>query len=119
APDPAPQKLSARARATVVQRFANRMNALTGRSVTAIDPVQLERHFARDRLTPFVLIADLTSDEIARLASSLQPTAPIRFLRSNQRWYPHASAAAHALGRVRSERIRAPVGEQFPLLDYS
>lgn len=97
----------ATARLAFVQRHLDRINALTGRQET-LDAVRLERAYARNRLTPFVLARDLSDTEIERLSAELSAADPMRLQRNSQRWYPHGATAAHILGRVRREH---PTGE--------
>jgi penicillin-binding protein 2 len=93
---------AAAARLAAAQRQLERINALTGRQ-EQIDPRRLERAFAQDRLTPFVLANDLNEAEATRLTGGLAPNDPVRLLRFSQRWYPHGATAAHLLGRVRRD----------------
>jgi len=109
---------SARARFAVVQRHLDQLNALTGRN-DSLDAARLERHFARDRLHPFVLLDAVTEPQRAILESPLASAVPIQLLRSQRRWYPQASAASHALGRVRREQIHPPVSDDFAAPDYA
>jgi len=89
-------------RFAAAQRQLDRVNALIGRH-GQVNATHLERAFARDRLTPFILVNDLNEQEAARLAAGLAATDPVRLLHSSERWYPHGATAAHVLGRVRRE----------------
>lgn len=93
---------SAAARLAAAQRQLDRVNALTGRQ-ERLDAPRLERAFARERLTPFVLADELSEEEATRLAAGLAATDPVQLHRTTQRWYPHGGAAAHVIGRVRRE----------------
>ena len=108
----------ARARLAVVQRQLDRVNAITRRR-EQVDATRLERAFARERLTPFVLLDDLTEEESARLPATLRPSDPIQLNRSTQRTYPYGNSAAHVLGRVRREMIRTATGQDFPILNFT
>lgn len=94
---------TASARLAAAQRHLDCINALTGREET-VDATQLERAYAHDRLTPFVLAMDLSEVEADRLAAGLTAADPVQLQRSHQRWYPHGAAAAHTLGRIRREQ---------------
>jgi penicillin-binding protein 2 len=96
---------AAGARRAVVQRHLDRVNALIERQGQVVSP-RLESAYGRERMTPFVLIDDLTETETERLAAGLSPSDPVRLHRVMQRWYPHGSTAAHVLGRVRRETMR-------------
>ena len=98
---------AAATRLAVVQRHLDRINALTGR-MGRVDAVRLERAFARERMSPFVLLDDLNAKESARLAAALAPDDPVRLDHTWQRWYPYGRTAAHVLGRVRRERMHPP-----------
>jgi penicillin-binding protein 2 len=108
---------SAHARQVVVQRHLARVDAILGRE-TPLDLPRLERHFARQRMQPFVLVPDLTADETLRLATALAESDPVQLQQTSQRWYPHHHVAAHVLGRVRWETIHSPEGEDYPILNY-
>ena len=113
--------IAARARLAVVQRHLDRVNALTGRR-GQVDAARLERHFAGERLAPFVLVDDLSEEDSARLAAGLEPSDPLQLIRSSRRWYPNGSAAAHVLGRVRRQLMRPdpdPVSRDIAVSDYS
>ena len=105
------------ARYAVVQRHLARMNAVLGRRIQ-LDPVRLERHFKRERTTPFELVSELAEEEIAQLTKILTPADPVKLSRSTERTYPYNNSAAHVLGRVRRELIRTQKGKDFPILNY-
>jgi penicillin-binding protein 2 len=100
-----PAEGAAPARLAVVQRQLDRVNALTGRRAQ-VDAAQLERHFAREPRSLFVLADDLTAKEAAALDAKLEKSGPLQLQRTSQRWYPQRNAAAHVLGRVRRDRMR-------------
>ena len=110
-------RVSPQARLAVVQRHLDRANAAIGRC-GVVDSARLERHVARERMTPFVLVDDLSAEESAKLSATLGAADVIQLQRTHRRWYPHGGAAAHVLGRVRRELIRTPVGDDFPILNY-
>jgi penicillin-binding protein 2 len=106
-----------RARFIVVQRHHQRVNAIIGRHAD-LDAARLDRHIARERTVPFVLVDDLTADESTRLAAALNDSDPVELQRFHDRWYPYKNAAAHVVGRLRRETILTPKGEDFPILNY-
>lgn len=99
---------TAHSRLAAIQRHLDRLNALSGRQDT-VDAARLERAYAHDRLTPFVLARDLTKAETERLSAGLAADYPVRLLHTAQRWYPQGATAAHLLGRVRRA---LPSGEE-------
>jgi penicillin-binding protein 2 len=105
-----PSEAAARARFRVLQRQLDRVNAITGHRVR-IDPLRLERAYAHERVTPFVLDSDMTEEQGDRLVAQRGPSDLFEVVRSNQRWYPEGRTAAHVLGRVRSE-MTAPRSER-------
>jgi penicillin-binding protein 2 len=109
---------AARARLAVVQHQLDRVNAITGRHAQ-VDALRLERAFAREHLTPFVLVDGLNDDESAQLAAKLKASDPVQLNRSLQRWYPHGSAAAQLLGRVRREMIRPAINRKMVTPSYT
>ncbi len=87
------------ARVAVLQRYLNRINAITGRRET-VDAEELERHFAQRRLLPFPLMQDLSTREYARIAEVLPVESPVQIYTDSARYYPFGSSAAHTLGYV-------------------
>ena len=109
--------VEAQARRIVVQRQLDRIGTVLRRQIQ-MNAARLERHFARERTTPFVLADDLTKDESERLRAAFGPSDPIQLNQSHQRWYPYGNTAAHVLGMVRRELILTPKGVDFPILNY-
>lgn len=89
------------ARTSVAQRYLEKVNRIVERS-DKVDAAKLERHFVQERLLPFMLVDDLTASEYARLLEQLPVRGPLQLYSSSKRWYPYRSAAAHSLGRVRT-----------------
>lgn len=89
------------ARATVAQRYLDRVNAIIGRD-EKVRPDDLNRHFERDLLLPYPLIDDLGPAEYARLLERLPVNSPAQVYTSSTRDYPYGSAASHTLGYVGS-----------------
>jgi penicillin-binding protein 2 len=108
---------AARARAIVVQRHLDRINTLL-KHTSKINEIALDRHFARDRKSPFTLIAELSDQEISQLSSQLSPNDPVQLARSYRRTYPGGSVAAHVLGRARLWMQKTSSEETFPVRSY-
>lgn len=87
------------ARASVVQRYLDQINAILHRD-EKVDTRDLMRHFARQLLLPYTLVDDLTSDEYARLIEGLPVRSSLQVYTSSARNYPFGSAASHTLGYV-------------------
>jgi penicillin-binding protein 2 len=87
------------ARATVVQRYLDRVNAIIGR-FEKVKPDDLNKHFERELLLPYTLIDDLEPSEYARLLERLPVTSPAQVYTFSTRHYPYGSAASHTLGYV-------------------
>ncbi len=99
---PSPAELSLIAQHAVVQRYLDKVNAITGRTNT-LRPDELTRHFSQTRLLPFTLVDDLSDTEYAKLIEQLPVTSPLQVYAFNVRHYPYASAAAHTLGYVTAD----------------
>ncbi|MDD3179236.1 MAG: penicillin-binding transpeptidase domain-containing protein [Opitutaceae bacterium] len=99
------------ARVAVVQRYLDQTNTILGRN-NQVDSRILDRHFAQTRLLPFVLLDNLTPQEYARLIERLPVRSPLQVYALSNRFYPYASAAAHALGYVTTNTD--PPVEDFP-----
>jgi penicillin-binding protein 2 len=108
---PADAQLKQIARVTLVQRYLDQVNQLTGRN-DQVDAADLRRHFDRQLLLPFTLMDHLSLKEYARLIEGLPVRSPLEVYASNARTYPHGSAAAHTLGYVRADNDVEAVG--FP-----
>jgi Cell division protein FtsI/penicillin-binding protein 2 len=89
------------ARVSVVQRYMDEVNRLTGRSAK-VDAANLERHFASQLLLPYVIADELTPEEYARLTEQVDVNSPIQLYATSAREYPYKNAAAHVLGYVLS-----------------
>jgi len=87
------------ARASVVQRYLDQINAVLHRN-EQVDSTDLARHFARQLLLPYTLLDDLVPDDYARLLEGLPVRSPLQVYTSSTRHYPFGSAAAHTLGYV-------------------
>ena len=87
------------ARATVVQRYLDQVNAALGSKVR-VDGAHLQLGFQQERLLPYTLVDDLSPEECARLTERLPVRSPLKVYASSTRYYPYDSAAAHTLGYV-------------------
>lgn len=87
------------ARASVVQRYLDQINALIHRQ-ERVDSTDLRRHFSSRLLLPYTLVDDLTPEEYAKLLEGLPVRSPLQVYTSSTRFYPFGSAAAHTLGYV-------------------
>ena len=87
------------ARATVVQRYLDQVNAALGSKIR-VDSAQLQRGFQQERLLPYTLVDDLSPEECARLIERLPVRSPLQVYASSTRYYSYDSAAAHTLGYV-------------------
>lgn len=94
-----------------------RVAALLGRS-EGFPQERWKQHLARQRVLPFVLVADMSAVERERLATALSAEDPVQLEERTVRAYPHGATAAHVLGRLRSETVRTPVGQEYPILNY-
>jgi len=89
------------ARANVVQRYLDEINAATGRD-RLVNPTDLDRHFRQRLLLPYQLVNDLDQEEFARILEQIPRDSKIQLHSVSARYYPHGSAAAHVLGYVSS-----------------
>ena len=87
------------ARATVVQRYLDQVNAIIGRQ-ERVNADDLNKHFTRELLLPYTLLDDLEPAEYAKLLERLPVNSPAQVYTSSARHYPYGSAAAHVLGYV-------------------
>jgi len=99
------------ARASVVQRYLDEINAILHRN-EQVDGTDLRRHFSRELLLPYTLIDDLSPADYARLIERLPVRSPLQVYTSSTRYYPYGSAASHVLGYVSANPDIA--GEDFP-----
>jgi penicillin-binding protein 2 len=90
------------ARATVVQRYLDQVNAILHRD-EKVDSAKLRLHFQSSLLVPFTLVDNLSSADYARLIEELPVNSPLQVYSSSTRAYPYGSAAAHTLGYVRAD----------------
>lgn len=97
------QTLNVRARSRVVQRYLDEINRILDRSET-VEPRHIERHFSQSLLLPFPLVSDMRPEEYARLVERIPVDSPVQVITEIARHYPHARAAAHALGYVSTTR---------------
>lgn len=87
------------ARASVVQRYLDQVNAILGR-FEKVKVDELYKHFDRELLLPYTLIDDLEPAEYARLLERLPVNSPAQVYTFSSRHYPFGSAASHTLGYV-------------------
>ena len=85
------------ARASVAQRYLDKINAILNRNET-VRTTELSRHINQTLLLPYVLLDDLAPEEYARLIERLPVDSPLQVYTSSSRYYPYNSAAAHTLG---------------------
>jgi penicillin-binding protein 2 len=98
---PSPGQLRLIARYTVVQRYMDQINKITGRN-GKVDASNLNRHFETQLLLPYTIADELTPEEYARLAEQLPPlNNPLQIYAASTREYPYKNVAAHTLGYVR------------------
>jgi len=90
------------ARLSVVQRYVERVNAITGGDAE-VGKQELVRHFNERLLLPLPLAEDLDQESYARLVEQVPVRSPIRIRTGTARYYPHGSLAAHTLGYVSRE----------------
>lgn len=89
------------ARQNVIQRYVDKINAITGRDDT-LSQRKIIRHFNEQLLLPLPLVEDLSADQYARLIEQVPVQSPIQIHTDTARYYPHGVAAAHTLGYVQS-----------------
>ena len=99
------------ARAAVVQRYLDQINALLDRHET-VGATKLKKHIEQKLLLPYVLLDDLAPAEYARLIEGLPVDSPLQLFTSSTRDYPYGSAAGHTLGYVSIDTD--PDVENFP-----
>ena len=96
---PSSDDLEQIARASVVQRYFDQVNAILHRE-GRINPDSLSKHYKLQRLLPYPLISDLSPNEFARLTEHLPVGSPLQVYATSARSYPFGSAASHVLGYV-------------------
>jgi penicillin-binding protein 2 len=104
-------QISRIARVSVVQRYLDQVNKILLRD-ERVDPKSLGRHFDEQLLLPYPLLENLSENDYAKLIESLPVRSPLQVYTSSTRYYPYGSAAAHALGYVRSNED--VTSEDFP-----
>jgi penicillin-binding protein 2 len=92
-------QLSRIARASVAQRYLDRINTILGRR-EVVRSADLESHIVQQLLLPYELIGELTPNEYARLIERLPVDSPVQVNATSVRDYPFGSLAAHALGYI-------------------
>lgn len=105
------EQLERIARASVTQRYLDKVNVILGRH-EQVRSGDLKRHIDRSLLLPYVLIDDLEPEEYARLIERLPVNSPLQVYTSSTRDYPFGTAAAHTLGYVSINSD--PEVEDFP-----
>jgi len=93
--------LAGMARAAVVQRYLDEINALLDRD-EQVDSSDLEQHLRQRLILPYFLVNDLAPEEYAKLVEQIPIDSPIQVYSSSVRHHPHGPAAAHVLGYVGS-----------------
>ena len=104
-------QISRIARVSVVQRYLDQVNKILLRD-EKVNPKSLGRHFDEQLLLPYPLLENLSETDYAKLIESLPVRSPLQVYTSSTRYYPYGSAAAHALGYVRSNED--VTSEDFP-----
>ena len=93
--------LSWEARFSVIQKYLQRINNISGRNeVLSFD--KLKHHWNRRLVLPMDLITDLSPHEYASLIEGLSPISPVQVQAESVRHYPGNSLASHVLGYVGS-----------------
>lgn len=113
-------ELRSHARALVLQRYLDRINAIIGRE-EQVDVEDMARHFKQRLLLPLPLIRDLSPREYAQLTEQLPVNSPIQIYTDTARYYPYREAASHVLGYVgpSDDLPEAPLpGEELRTLTY-
>ncbi|MFP4259474.1 MAG: penicillin-binding transpeptidase domain-containing protein [Opitutales bacterium] len=100
-PVPDHNQLQWKARQTVIQRYVDQINRITGRE-DSISQSRIIRHFNEQLLLPLALVGDLKPDQYARLVEQVPVDSPIKIHTDTARYYPFGMAAAHTLGYVQS-----------------
>lgn len=101
--------LAIEARRNVVQRYQNQINRILDRE-DSVEARRIERHFSQNLLLPYPLLLDISAEDYARLIEQLPIDSPVQVTADTARYYPHGSAAAHALGYV-SDSQELPIGD--------
>lgn len=104
-------RLRASAVTKVVQRHADRVNRVLGRSRT-LDPAEVSRHLNEARALPFTLAKKLTPEEKSRFLEAFPTDAPEQLFVETERTYPHGKLAAHLIGRLVSDE--GEISEDLP-----
>ena len=111
-PLPDYKSLQWEAQGTVVQRYLDQINSITGRS-SKLSASRFIRHFNENLLLPFPLVQDLSPDEYALLIEQIPPPphSPIQIHTDTARYYPYRDLAAHLLGYVQNKSLDP---EEYP-----
>ncbi|MES1194812.1 MAG: peptidoglycan glycosyltransferase, partial [Opitutus sp.] len=99
------------ARASVAQRYLDKINFILNRHET-VRTDDLNRHVNQSLLLPYTLLDDVAPEEYARLIERLPVKSPLQVYATSNRYYPYHNAAAHALGYTSTEND--PEVEDFP-----
>ena len=99
------------ARASVAQRYLDKINFVLNRHET-VRSDDLNRHVNQSLLLPYTLLDDLAPEEYARLIERLPVKSPLQVYATSHRYYPYHHAAAHALGYTSADND--PEVEDFP-----
>jgi cell division protein FtsI/penicillin-binding protein 2 len=89
------------ARFSVVEKYLNEVNELTGRKQT-LSMEEIKKHWRSKLILPLELCGDLTDNEYSILIEKLSPNSPIQIQAQPVRHYPERSLASHVLGYVGS-----------------
>lgn len=109
-PVPDHNRLQWVARRAVIQRYVERINAITGRE-DSISESAVIRHFNEQLLLPLALVEDLEPEHYARLVEQIPVDSPVKIHTDTARYYPYGVAAAHTLGYVQNV---TPDPSEFP-----
>ena len=105
-----------KARLSVVQRYTDIVNSLTGRK-KKFTIKQLIRHWREKLLLPVPLANNLNPEEYASLVEGISANSPIEVQAEAVRHYPYNDLASHVLGYVGSgyeAKIQGLSGDDLP-----
>ncbi|MDR2735283.1 MAG: hypothetical protein LBB20_00345 [Puniceicoccales bacterium] len=97
------KNLQIEARKNIIQKYMDQVRALTHRNLS-VTPAQIERHYNKELLLPFVLMGNLTDLEYVTLVENIAPDSPLRIGTEYVRSYPRGTAACHVIGYVTSTK---------------
>lgn len=92
-----PNLEQANARNDIIQRYLTQINEQLGQNYK-IDKKSLERHFSQNRLIPYPLVVDLSTEEFAKLIEFFPKDSPIQLQTDATRFYPYDALASHVIG---------------------